>query len=108
MDLCCCLVGWMWLGNLLETCHPVILLELTLHSSSQRGDQVTPCAAWVQCQDTIGVCAGAAEVWGYLCLLWQEGSGCWALLGAGQDPCLQPGVWQPWMEPVWHWVHTIS
>lgn len=104
MDFCCCLVGWMCLGGLFEICPPVIVMELTLHSSRQRSGQVTPCAVWVQSQDMISVCAG---VWGYFYPLWQEGFGCWALLGAGQDPCLQPGVWQPWMEPVWHWLHTI-
>lgn len=62
MDFCCCLVGWMCLGGLFEICPPVIVMELTLHSSRQRSGQVTPCAVWVQSQDMISVCAG---VWGY-------------------------------------------
>lgn len=70
MDWCCCLVGWMCLGNLLESCHPVTLMELILHSSSRGVPRWHP----VQCQAMSSVCA---ELWGCLCLLWEEGSGGW-------------------------------
>lgn len=70
MDWCCCLMGWMCLGNLLESCHPVTLMELILHSSSRGVPRWHP----VQCQAMSSVCA---ELWGCLCLLWEEGSGGW-------------------------------